>query len=581
MCYALLLLTNLTRYIEAKIFDHHDVPKGFNPAINKNPVKRRSSYPFISGDTFRAFCDFIIDETHIPFNTDEMTDGDTIFVNADFLDYFFSKVEPHIEKKYILVTHNSVQSVPGKYVDFLDSPKLIAWFGKNASLSHPKIRQIPIGLANNYWPHGDTHIIKDVIAQDIPKKILLYLNIDTQTNYERVAVEQQFSNEAYCCVDCKKPFGEYMQALKSSTFVLSPEGAGIDCHRTWESLLVGSIPIIKHSILDQLFVDLPVVYVENWATINESFLQQKLEALNTQKNNFDKLYADYWLKQIKTVQDQIRYNNQKIPDCFGINFDFSMEQTSLYNRLISIKNPAWALAKDLYRNFAIAHCEYSETPRIPKIIHQIWLGSPFPEKYQGFRDTWLKLHPDWEYKLWTDKDIEELGLVNKYLYDTAKNYGEKSDIARYEILYRFGGLYIDTDFECLQSFDFFHHIADFYTGAAFGSGFSAFNGLIGAAPGCPILKECVEKLGRTTRAGAETLFKTGPYFFAKCIQSIAPAREQRYLILPVTYFYAWPWLYRDQSSPEQIRPWLRNESFAVHYWDVAWNGGATPTHDPK
>lgn len=573
----------LTGWLEGKIFDRHELPKGFNPAIEKDPLKRRSSYPFISGDTFRAFSDFIIDETQVPFNTDEMLDGDTIFVNTDFLDYFFSKVEPFIQKKFILVTHNSIRSVPGTFVSALDNPKIVAWFGKNAELSHPKMRQIPIGLANNYWPHGNTKVAEEFSqGNSIEKSYLLYLNLNPNTNPDRLTVEKRFSQEKYCYVASKKPFKEYLLDLKKSVFVLSPEGAGIDCHRTWEALLVGSIPIIKHSILDNLFVGLSVLFIEDWDKIDEAFLTQRAAPmLKEQEVNVDKLYAPYWLKQIKKEQDLIRYGTINVPSYFGVNFDFSMEQTSLYSRLFSYDNPSWAMAKSLYRKFAVQNCDYSQSPRIPKIIHQIWLGSPFPDKYNGFRDSWLKLHPDWEYKLWTQKEIDELGLVNKDLYDQSTNYGEKSDIARYEILYRFGGLYIDTDFECLKSFDFLHHIADFYTGASFGKGFSVFNGLIGAAPGCRILKECIDRLRKTTRAGADILYRTGPYFFTKCIESIAPVSGQRCLILPVTYFYSWPWLYREQSNPEQIRPWLRDESFAIHYWEVSWNGGIAPTHDKK
>jgi len=70
---------------------------------------------------------------------------------------------------------------------------------------------------------------------------------------------------------------------------------------------------------------------------------------------------------------------------------------------------------------------------IPKIIHQIWLGSPLPEKYKQLQKSWLKYHPDWHYYLWTEKEIAAFGLTNQALYDATSNYGEKSDIARYEI----------------------------------------------------------------------------------------------------------------------------------------------------
>ena len=64
--------------------------------------KRKSSYPFISGDTFRSICDHIIDETKIPFSPDKVKDGDIIFVNTHALEYFFCVCHPLIKSRYIL-----------------------------------------------------------------------------------------------------------------------------------------------------------------------------------------------------------------------------------------------------------------------------------------------------------------------------------------------------------------------------------------------------------------------------------------------------------------------------------------------
>ncbi len=84
---------------------------------------------------------------------------------------------------------------------------------------------------------------------------------------------------------------------------------------------------------------------------------------------------------------------------------------------------------------------------IPKIIHQIWLG---PKKrpdiwMNSWKINYLHKHPDWEYKLWTELEIAELTLVNQRQYDSEPYYTGKSDIARYEILNQFGGVFIDAD----------------------------------------------------------------------------------------------------------------------------------------
>ena len=48
------------------------------------------------------------------------------------------------------------------------------------------------------------------------------------------------------------------------TFIISTHGNGLDCHRTWEILLLGGIVITKKSSLDPMFKDLPVVLVDDW-----------------------------------------------------------------------------------------------------------------------------------------------------------------------------------------------------------------------------------------------------------------------------------------------------------------------------
>ena len=61
----------------------------------------------------------------------------------------------------------------------------------------------------------------------------------------------------------------------------------------------------------------------------------------------------------------------------------------------------------------------------------------------SWKDDYCKKYPDWEYKLWTEKEINEFKKNKKY--DNEKFYNGKSDIARYEILSKFGGLFIDAD----------------------------------------------------------------------------------------------------------------------------------------
>jgi len=84
---------------------------------------------------------------------------------------------------------------------------------------------------------------------------------------------------------------------------------------------------------------------------------------------------------------------------------------------------------------------------IPKIIHQIWIGQNAEPKLwtDSWRIDYIKNNPDWTYKLWTEKELNELDMINKNLYISEPTLYGKADIARLEIIYKFGGIYIDAD----------------------------------------------------------------------------------------------------------------------------------------
>jgi len=117
----------------------------------------------------------------------------------------------------------------------------------------------------------------------------------------------------------------------------------------------------------------------------------------------------------------------------------------------------------LYLKNAPALVKHASNPLIPKIIHHIWLGpKPLPKLYQKYRQTWIDNHKGWEHKLWTDKEVAALDFPNKDLFYKASSYHERADILRYELLYKYGGLYIDTDYICLKPFDDLHYMYKTY-----------------------------------------------------------------------------------------------------------------------
>ncbi|HSW85942.1 MAG TPA: hypothetical protein VLG49_00420 [Rhabdochlamydiaceae bacterium] len=268
---------------------------------------RGSSAPYISGDTFRSYADFIFDETNIPFFPERVRPGNTIFVKTDYLKYFFRRMRPLINCPYILITHNSDLPAPGNYTQLLEDKNLIAWFGQNVEhYSHPKLHPIPIGIANKYWGHGNTDLL-DIArshANQLYRSNLLFLNFSVGTHPERTNVYHQFINQPFCLYKTNQNYREYLDSTASCKFVLSPRGNGIDCHRTWEALYLGAIPVVKTSFLDPLYENLPVVIVKDWAEVTEEFLNKKYAEMQNLTYQTEKIYADYWFKLIDSYKNQ-------------------------------------------------------------------------------------------------------------------------------------------------------------------------------------------------------------------------------------------------------------------------------------
>lgn len=272
---------------------------------------RGSSAPFISGDTFRDFADHIFDETTSSFNPEKVFEGDVIFIKTDwdYLERFFTQIHPKINHRYAIITHNSDHSAPGPYSRYLDSEKVIAWFAQNIeNFSHLKLFNLPIGIANKCWKHGNPKVFLSSLdlRKNTDRPNLCYMNFSKSTYpLEREYVYDRFEPISWCKKSQPKNLQNYLKDLSNSKFTLSPRGNGIDTHRTWEALLMGSIPIVKSSSLDPLYKDLPVLIIDNWEYVNKINLSKVYEMMKDRSYNLDKIYAQYW---VDFIQEKIHSN---------------------------------------------------------------------------------------------------------------------------------------------------------------------------------------------------------------------------------------------------------------------------------
>ena len=192
---------------------------------------------------------------------------------------------------------------------------------------------------------------------------------------------------------------------------------------------------------------------------------------------------------------------------------------------------------------------------IPKVLHRIWLGSnPIPEELASYGDSWKIHHPSWDMHLWTDDKVVTLG--SEETLSRARNYSEKSDVLRYEILWRFGGVYIDMDVECLRPID--ELLDDVSLFAAFERPGRIGSAVVGAEPSHPAMKHAVTEIQRRVGTGKQEE-ATGPGLLTNTLQQFPDAT-----IFPSRVFYPYDWTERYRKG-ERFQ-----HSYAVHHWQLSW-----------
>lgn len=203
--------------------------------------------------------------------------------------------------------------------------------------------------------------------------------------------------------------------------------------------------------------------------------------------------------------------------------------------------------------------------KIPKIIHQIWIGpNPLPDFYKLLAESWKKMHPDWQYKLWQNEDLENFKLKNSKDFYATNLMFERADILRLEILEKFGGVYIDMDSECLKPLDELHINFHFYAGICPNNANAVINNaIIGAIPNHPIISNAVKKIAENSWQ-KNPLARNGVIFFSKIInESEFDINQRQDILLPKNYFYPFD---KHYGSNIKIDEGIRTESFMAHYW---------------
>ena len=198
---------------------------------------------------------------------------------------------------------------------------------------------------------------------------------------------------------------------------------------------------------------------------------------------------------------------------------------------------------------------------IPHVFHRIWLGGgTMPEGFVALGETWLAHHPDWDCVLWTEENLP--ALRNQEQFDAATSQAQRADILRYEILHRDGGVYVDTDFECLKPIDRLLDGVEAFIASE--NGLMLSIGIMGAIPRHPFFDAVIRAIPASLegapahRAPNET---TGPHLVTR-VHRDCP--EVPIAVFGPELFY--PYLYNESYRRDEPFP----DAYAVHHWNGAW-----------
>jgi len=281
--------------------------------------------------------------------SNNMFDNMSIYVCTDALPFFLYEIMPKITHKFYLVSGDSDATVPNGNIDIwhnnpkkieedlcyiiLSDSKLIKWFAQNNiftcndkklneqmilnSLDNNKIFQLPIGLdyhtisndPSKFWRdtnEGSTPIEQETILKNIRKTMVPFherikkIYVQMTLTEDRLQTLAQIPSELLEINQKGMPRTQVWNQIKNYTFAFSPYGNGPDCHRHWEILLLGCIPIIKSFGTNEMFDDLPVLIVNEWSDITEKLLIETIEKFKVTTFNYDKLLLKYWVNVFST-----------------------------------------------------------------------------------------------------------------------------------------------------------------------------------------------------------------------------------------------------------------------------------------
>jgi hypothetical protein len=254
--------------------------------------------PFLSSNRLAGRCRYVYRQGG-SFVVHDDNDNSWYFCKTSDAHEFFAGYAP--EHEFVLFTGHTDLPVDRRHRPYLARPELKAWFAVNAVLRHPKLRARPFGIGGLATPEH-TAILRTVQRKRTSKRQLFHCQFEVSRNpFER----------GYCLAQTGIPLSPwvpwpaYLEELAAAYFCISPNGIGIDCVRTWEALLVRTIPVVRRSLVTEHHRDFPLIVLDDWAEFRTIDFSPELYERTWRDWDPDELLLERYLRRIERTLDSM------------------------------------------------------------------------------------------------------------------------------------------------------------------------------------------------------------------------------------------------------------------------------------
>jgi hypothetical protein len=255
--------------------------------------------------------------------------GAVVYVHGSALADWVVRFLPLLRNPIVLVSGDCDETMPRDvfsseraFSAFVENPMISHWFSQNLLVSHPKCTRIPIGLdyhtltERDFWwgPRATPREQEDELLKIRDKAWLwesrqpnVFCNFQFEMNAKlgqdrRDAIAQM--NPAATFFADRMSRRETWAEQAKFQYVACPTGNGFDCHRTWEALALGCIPIVKRSGIDPLYCGFTMLIVDDWSEVTPARLKRETGPSVWLARH--QLRLAYWVDQIRAAQGLTR-----------------------------------------------------------------------------------------------------------------------------------------------------------------------------------------------------------------------------------------------------------------------------------